>query len=70
MRLSVRLKSAWAVACTSVKLALIEASSVRVSPTAMPLRSLIPDMPMSMWRRTAEDPDRVSGSSFFAGQSA
>lgn len=65
-----RLSSASAVACASVKLALIKASSAEVSPPAMPLRSLIPDMPMSMWSRTAEDPDRVSGSSFFAGQGA
>lgn len=37
-------------------------------PSSSPLRSLIPDMPMSMWPGTAEDPDRLSGSSFLAGQ--
>lgn len=65
---SARLSSPSTLARASLKLALIKASSVRVMPSNSPLCSLIPDMPMSMWPGTAEDPDRLSGSSFLAGQ--
>lgn len=56
------------MACASLKLASIKASSVGVRPPNSPLRSLIPDMAMSMRPEMEEDPDRLSGSSFLAGQ--
>lgn len=56
------------MARASRKLASIKASSVGVSPPNSPLCSLIPDMAMSMRPKTEEDPDRLSGSSFLAGQ--
>lgn len=68
MSSSARRSSRSTVARASHRLASIKASSVGVRPPNSPLRSLIPGIAISLRPQTAEDPDRVSGSYFLAGQ--
>lgn len=68
MSVLARLSRVSAVARAVRRLALSKANSAADMPSSVVRCSLLPDMPMSMRAPTKEDPDRLSGSSFVAGQ--